>query len=72
MRQNTALCGNGLTKWFSQSEIMTLSYEEILENKTESLPKNGCCLTLYQTSLTFNDPKQEGFGEHCGKRRKCW
>ena len=28
-------------------------------------------LTLYQTILTFNDPKEEGFGKHCRKRRKC-
>ena len=31
-----------------------------------------CLLTLYQTILTFNDPKEEGFGKHCRKRRKCW
>ena len=30
------------------------------------------CLTLYHTIPTFNDPKEEGFGKHCGKRRKCW
>ena len=29
-------------------------------------------LTLYHTLLTFNDPKEEGFGKHCGKRRQCW
>ena len=29
-------------------------------------------LTLYHTIPPFNDPKQEGFGKHCGKRRKCW
>ena len=21
---------------------------------------------------TFDDHKEEGFGKHCGKRRKCW
>ena len=31
-----------------------------------------CALTLYHTIRTFNDPKEEGFGKHCGKRRKCW
>ena len=30
------------------------------------------CITLYHTIPTFNDPKKEGFGKHCGKRRKCW
>ena len=30
------------------------------------------CLTLYHTIPTFNDPKEEAFGKHCGKRRKCW
>ena len=30
-----------------------------------------CVLTLYHTIPTFNDP-EEGFGKHCGKRRKCW
>ena len=29
-------------------------------------------LTLYHTSPTFNDTKEEGFGKHYGKRRKCW
>ena len=29
-------------------------------------------LTLYHTIRTFNDPKEEGFGKHRGKRRKCW
>ena len=29
-------------------------------------------LTLYQTILTFNNPLEEDFGKHCGKRRKCW
>ena len=29
-------------------------------------------LTLYHTIPTFNDPKEEDFGKHCGKRRKCW
>ena len=27
--------------------------------------------TLYHTIPTFNDPKEEGFGKQCGKRRKC-
>ena len=22
--------------------------------------------------LVFNNHKKEGFGKHCGKRRKCW
>ena len=29
-------------------------------------------LTLYHTIPSFNDPKEEAFGKHCGKRRKCW
>ena len=29
-------------------------------------------LTLYHTILTFNDPKEENLGKHCGKRRKYW
>ena len=29
-------------------------------------------LTLYHTIPTFNDPKEEGFGKHRGKWRKCW
>ena len=33
--------------------------------------KKGGGLTLYHTIQTFNDPKEEGFGIHCGKRRKC-
>ena len=28
--------------------------------------------TLYHTVLTLNNPKEEGFGKHCGKRIKCW
>ena len=27
-------------------------------------------LTLYHTIWTFNDPKEEGFGKHCEKKRK--
>ena len=27
---------------------------------------------LFTIVLTFNDPKKEGFGKHCRKRRKCW
>ena len=29
-------------------------------------------LTLYHTIPTFDNPKEGGFGKHCGKRRKCW
>ena len=29
-------------------------------------------LTLYHTVQTFNDSREESFGKHCGKRRKCW
>ena len=29
-------------------------------------------LILYHTVLTFNNPKEEGFGKNCRKRRKCW
>ena len=29
-------------------------------------------LTFYHTVPPFNDPNEEGFGKHCGKRRKCW
>ena len=32
----------------------------------------ACTLTLYHTIPTFNNPKEEGFGKHCGKSRKCW
>ena len=28
------------------------------------------CLILYHTIPTFNDPKDEGFGKHCGKKKK--
>ena len=28
-------------------------------------------LTLHHMIPTFNDPKEEGFRKHCGKRRKC-
>ena len=31
-----------------------------------------CLLALYHRIPTFNDPKEEGFGKHCRKRRKCW
>ena len=30
---------------------------------------SGYGLTLYHTIPTFNDPKEEAFGKHCGKRR---
>ena len=30
-----------------------------------------CCLTLYLTIPTFNDPEKEGL-ENRGKTRKCW
>ena len=29
-------------------------------------------LTLYHTNPTFKDPREEGFGNYGGKRRKCW
>ena len=29
-------------------------------------------LILYHTILTFNNPIEEAFWKHCGKRRKCW
>ena len=29
-------------------------------------------LTLYHMIPTFNDPEEESFVKHCGKRRKCW
>ena len=28
------------------------------------------CLTLYHTIPTFNDPKEQGFGKHCEKRKQ--
>ena len=28
--------------------------------------------TLYHIILTFNNPEEESFGKHCGKRRKWW
>ena len=28
-------------------------------------------LSLYRTIPSSDDPKEEGFGKHCGKRRKC-
>ena len=42
----------------------------LLMRQNEYLWSKG--LTLYHTILTFNDPKEEGFGKHCEKRRKCW
>ena len=29
------------------------------------------CLTLYHTIPTFDNPKENEFGQRCGKRRKC-
>ena len=29
-------------------------------------------LTVYHTIPIFNDPEEEKFLKHCGKRRKCW
>ena len=29
-------------------------------------------LTHLPHNPTFNNPKEEGFGKHCGKRRKSW
>ena len=29
-------------------------------------------LTLYHTTLTFNDPEKEAFRIHYGKKKKCW
>ena len=29
-------------------------------------------LTFYNIIPTFKDHKEEGFGKHCEKRRKCW
>ena len=29
-------------------------------------------LTLYQTAVTLNDPEEECFKKHFGKKRKCW
>ena len=29
-------------------------------------------LTVYHIIPTFNDPKEESFGKHFEKRRKCW
>ena len=33
------------------------------------LPNNRA-LSLYQIILTFNNPKDDGFGKHCGKKRE--
>ena len=33
---------------------------------------SGNSLTLYHTRPTFNTLAKEGFGKHCGKKRKCW
>ena len=47
-----------------------------LESSNLSIVKKNCyawshLLTLYHTILTFNNPNEEGFGKHCGKRIKC-
>ena len=36
------------------------------------LEKKKMSSTLYHTVLTYNDSKEDSFGQHCGIRRKCW
>ena len=61
---------------FQNVEIL-LKYEKALWGKWEhtvflSIFKvPHCCLTLYHTIRTFNDPEKEGL-ENRGKTRKCW
>ena len=43
-----------------------------LSKKGHKRIKNVLLFNFYHTIPTFNDPKEEGFGKHCGKRRKCW
>ena len=63
-RRNCSLWANFS---FSHSVFKTLVSQG---GQKVSLCQSG--LTHYHTIPTFNDPKVEGFGKHCGKRRKCW
>ena len=54
-----------------------LKYEKVLWGKWEhtvflsTFKVPHCCLTLYHTIPTFNNPEKEGL-ENRGKMRKCW
>ena len=47
-------------------------FKRLVSQRHQKVSLCGNGLTLYHTILTFNDPKEEGFGKHWGKRRKCW
>ena len=60
-----------------QNVEILLKYEKALSGKWEhtvflsTFKVPHCCLTLYHTIPTFNDPEKEGL-EYLGKTRKCW
>ena len=66
------------TLWEKVKLLITSNFSfshSVFERLVLQTNKNqGLCgkeLTLYQTILIFNYPKEEGFGK-CGKRTKCW
>ena len=44
----------------------------LVKIRISSRPQIEYCSTLNHKIPTFNDPMEEGFGKHCGKRRQCW
>ena len=57
----------------SNDNISSLFSSSQTSFKNTKIGSTGChYIILYRTIKTFNDPKKEGFGKHCGKRRKCW
>ena len=51
--------------WVTDCHDMTLAVKVALNLNTTNQPN----LTLYHTIRTLNDPEEEGFGKHPGKRR---
>ena len=76
LSQNSCLCGqcrsrSGCTKSTAITWVIFLGRKCVIGSigsPRVNLP--SLWLTLYHTILTFNDPKEEGFGKHCGKRRQ--
>ena len=59
--------------FFSLSTHSLIHHFETVPNSKKLQTRTDMwLLTLYHTIPTFNDPKEDGFGKHCGKRRKCW
>ena len=64
----SCLYSNNSTGGYHEKTEMLLGLGQYSPAILRSIPS----LTFYHTIPTSNNPEEEAFAQHCGKRRKCW